>query len=201
MGTLGSCGSTGDNGPATSATIAGYSNVVVDTVGNIYIGDYSNNAIRVVPVSTGIITTIIGTIGSSGYSPDGTLGTSAQLNGPAMGSVDNAGNVYFLDGCSMVRKLNLSTGTLVTLSGINGSYGSTGDGGPASAALMECPSYTAFDTAGNLYVADTGNSTMRMINTAGIISRIAGTIGVSTFSGDGGAATNATLQYPFYYTY
>jgi trimeric autotransporter adhesin len=200
-GVIGSCGTSGDGVPATSARLAMNVDMAVDPAGNIYVGDYTNDAIRKVSVSTGIITTIAGTLGSSGTSPDGTVATSALLTAPAVGSVDSDGNVYFVEACQMLRKLDVSTGKLVTLAGTSGSQGSSGDGGPATAALLSCPSFTAIDTTGNLYVADTGNGTIRMINSNGIINRIAGTVGSFSFSGDNGPATSAALNEPFDLTF
>jgi sugar lactone lactonase YvrE len=175
---------------------------VVDGEGNIYIGDYANQAVRKVSATSGTITTIAGTIGTSGTSGNGGPATSALLDSPLMGSVDAKGNVYVLDDCSDVRKIDATTGVITLIAGTAGTDGLSGDGGQASAALLTCPGAAAFDTSGNLYVADSGTSEIRKISaTTGIISDVAGQNNVFGSSGTGGQATSASFDELFDISY
>jgi hypothetical protein len=128
---------------------------------------------------------------------DGGAATSAQIGACNM-SFDKAGNMYIADfGNSRIRKVN-TAGIISTVAGINtggssGSYG--GDGGPATAANLYGPTSAIVDAAGVLYLSDGNNNRIRKVGTNGIITTIAGT-GVSGYSGDGGKATSAKLQYP-----
>ena len=188
---FGSFGFGGDGGPATAARLNRPSGVAVDGAGNLFIADDDNNRIRKVDAA-GIITTVAGT-GESGFSGDGGPAVDAGLNGPSGVAVDGAGNLFIADGYnSRIRKVDAS-GVISTVAGI--SFGFGGDGGPAVDARLLGPSDVAVDGAGNLYVADAGNRRVRRIDTAGVISTIAG-MGESGFSGDGGPATAARLNYP-----
>ena len=188
----GSAGYSGDGGPATSASLNAPAGVAVDASGDIFISDDTNNRIRKVNPS-GVITTVAGT-GSAGYSGDGGPATSAQLRGPTDVVVDSAGNLYVADaGNSRVRKVS-SSGTITTVAG-NGGSGYSGDGGPATSAALASPVGVSLDTGGNLYIADFGNNTVRKVNPSGTISTLAGT-GSSGYSGDGGPGTSAKLNTP-----
>jgi sugar lactone lactonase YvrE len=184
----------GDGAAALLAQVRDPTSVKVDGAGNIYIADRGNHCIRKINAS-GTISTIAGTGGSSGMSGDGSAATSAQLNTPSSMAIDGAGNIYITDyGNNRIRKVNTS-GIISTIAGGIVS-GSTGDGGPAVDALLNRPQGINLDAAGNLYFADELNNAIRKINlTTGIITRVAGA-GSSSFSGDGGAATAATLRYP-----
>ena len=141
-----------------------------------------------------IITTIAGK-GTIGYSGDGGPATAAELFFPSGVTVDGSGNVYIADYENhRIRKINTS-GIISTIAG-NGSQGYSGDGGPATAAELYYPYGVAVDGSGNVYVADDFNFRVRKINTAGIISTIAGNGGAG-YSGDGGPATNAEIDRPF----
>ena len=184
-------GHTGDGGPATLASISNPNGVGVDNLGNVYIPDQSTNYLRKVSTS-GIITTIAGN-GVPGYSGDGGPATLASMNLPNMVTSDAAGNIYVAEfNNSVIRKINTS-GIISTFAGL-GSAGYSGDGGPATAAKINGPAGICFDAAGNCIVTDAHNNRLRKINTAGVISTIAGT-GVPGFSGDGGLATLAELKY------
>lgn len=182
----------GDGGQAVLAGLANPLGIATDATGNLYIADQANRRIRKVSPS-GIITTIAGT-GTFGFSGDGGLATAAQLNEPQAVAVDNAGNVYIADGFNFrIRKINTS-GIITTIAG-NGVSGFSGDGGPATAASMGYPVGVAVDASGNVYVADWSNNRIRKITSGGIISTFAG--GSSQgFSGDGGQAASASLDYP-----
>jgi sugar lactone lactonase YvrE len=187
----------GDGGPAISTGVNARS-VAVDNTGDLYIADAANNRVRKVDVATGIITTVAGD-GSRGYSGDGGLSISAQLDGPTGVAVDTAGNLYIADGTrdgnNRIRRVVATTGVITTVAGI-GSHGSSGDEGPATLAQFASLGGLATDTSGNLYIADNFNNRVRMVSAAtGIITTVAG-IGVAGSAGDGGLATNAELNNP-----
>jgi trimeric autotransporter adhesin len=192
----GSYGYSGDGGLATSADFSSPDDIAIDASGNIYIADAANNRIRLVTKSTGIISTVAGT-GSSGYSGDGGIATSAALNYPRGVTIDASGNIYIADTYNhRIRMVTKSTGIISTVAG-NGSYGYSGDGGLATSALLYNPRGVAIDASGNIYIADTFNHRIRMVMlSTGIISTVAGT-GSYGYSGDGGIATSAKLYYPY----
>ena len=141
----------------------------------------------------GTINTFAGT-GNRGYSGDGGLATLAQLGTPAGVAADALGNVYIVDADNhVVRKVD-SNGIITTVAGTGGKNFS-GDGGPATAALLNAPNDVAVDGYGNLYIADLGNHRIRKVNQSGLITTIAGN-GSDQFSGDGGPAIAAGLNFP-----
>jgi sugar lactone lactonase YvrE len=190
----GTKGYSGDGGAATSAEI-GSDAVTVDTAGNIYLADTSNNRIRKVTVSTGIITTVAGN-GTAGFSGDGGAATSAELNVPDGVVVDSAGNIYIADhNNERIRKVTVSTGKISTVAG-NGTAGYAGDGGAATSAELNGPGGLALDSAGNIYFGDFGNNRIRKVTVStGKISTVAGN-GTAGYSGDGGAPDNAEINGP-----
>jgi len=196
----GNLGFSGDGGPATSAALGGPAGVAVDSAGNLYIADYANHRIRKV-TAAGIISTIAGSL-LPGFSGDGGPATSAQLFGPAGVTLDAAGNIYIAEAGNAtgfgnrIRKVN-TAGIISTIVG-NGTRGFSGDGGPAIRAQINPFSVRvgmAVDSAGNLYFADVANHRIRKVDTAGIITTVAGN-GIAGFSGDGGPATAAGLNNP-----
>ncbi len=181
-------GYSGDGGPATAAKIDRPADVALDHSGNIYFTDYGNNRIRKINAA-GIITTVVGT-GTAGYSGDGGPATAAKLYIPCGMIFDSSDNLYFCDyGNYAVRKVDAS-GVISTVAG-NGSDGFSGDGGPATAARIDA-GRIAFNKSGDLFLADYHNNRVRMVNTSGIISTVAGTGGTG-YSGDGGPATAAQI--------
>jgi len=198
----GTLGFSGDNKLATKVEIDNPTGLAVDSLGNLYIGDWNNYRIRKVDTS-GQITTIAGTgmpcFGMSTCSGDGGPATSAQLGAPYGITADGMGNLYFVDGtygCSCVRKIDAS-GVIHTVAG--GGTSVPGDGGPATSALL-MPVAVALDSIGNLYISENNayspsSFRVRKVDTAGTITTIAGT-GTAGFSGDGGPATAAQLSNP-----
>ena len=127
----GTAGFGGDGGPATSALLNTPADVKLDGAGNFYIADSANHAIRMVNASTGIIYTIAGIGGQSGYSGDGGQATLAHLAYPSGIAFDGDHALYISDtGNNAIRKVDLSTGIITTVAG-TGTAGSTGDGGAA----------------------------------------------------------------------
>ncbi len=182
-------GFSGDNGPATLANLNLPSGVALDSIGNVYIADVNNHRIRKVTVSTGIITTIAGN-GTAGFGGDGTPATNAVFYAPQDVCFDKIGNLYIADlNNGRIRKIG-TDGIITTIAG-NGTSSSTGDGGPATAATTS-PWGICTDDTGNVYIAQPGIGICRVrkINTAGIISTVAGD-GTGTYSGDGGPAIAA----------
>ena len=191
---LGGGGYSGDNGPATAATLNAPYGIVCDGIGNIYFSDAANNRVRKINPE-GIISTIAGNGSAGGYAGDGGAATAATLNGPAGLAIDRFGNIYIAD-CSnnVVRKVN-NAGIISTFAGIAGSggYGSySGDGGPATAAHLSNQYSVVTDQIGNIYIGDWHNYRMRKVDTFGIITTVAGN-GINGFSGDGGLATDAEI--------
>ena len=190
----------GDNGPALSAYLSAPTGVALDSSGNLYIADTGNNRIRKVDTK-GIITTVAGSGDwPGGYSGDNGPATSAQLCLPSGIAVDGSGNLYIGDTTNnRIRKVD-TKGIITTVAGTGGSRagnwgGYSGDNGPASSAQLAGPTGIALDGAGNLYIADTGNSVIRRISAGGTITTVAGT-GVEAFSGDNGPAVSAQLWAP-----
>lgn len=194
----GSPGFSGDGGPATQAQIYGPYELAVDSTGNLYIADRGNERVRKVDIN-GMITTVAGT-GIRGLSPDGTLATQAQLNFPSGVAFDGSGNLYIV-GNENHRVLKVDTnGIITTVAGSGGmgdSAGSySGDGAPATQAHLYDPVDVAFDSSGNMYIADYGNRRVRKVDANGIITTVAGT-GITVFNGDNILATQAQLGCPY----
>ncbi|MCY2990866.1 MAG: dockerin type I domain-containing protein [Planctomycetota bacterium] len=191
----GAQGYSGDGVPATAASFSRPSCVAVDSAGNLFIADAGNNRIRQVDHATGLITTIAGN-GTFGYSGDGGPATAAGLNGPQSVAVDSVGNLFIADANNQrIRKVDHATGVITTIVG-NGTWGYSGDGGPATAATLGIPLGVALDFAGNLFIADTANNRVREVNhVTGVITTVAGDE-TQGYSGDGGPATAASLNFP-----
>ncbi len=181
--------------PATSAQLYHPSTVVVDSKGNYYIADYFTYVIRMVSASTGNTGIIAGT-GTPGSTGDTDAATSATMFDVHGIAVDSGGNVYFSDTSSCrIRKIDnpLTNATPK----INTFFGNTTDPfcGPTAHTTLGAPGALAFDSKGNLYVADYANAIVYQITSSGTISPFAGS-GTYGNSGDGGPANKASLAYP-----
>ncbi len=184
----GSVGFSGDGGPATAATL-NPQGIGIDTIGNIYIADFYNYRIRKVNAVTHIITTIAG-IGTAGCTGSGGPATAAKVM-PGGLCVDRIGNIYVVDsGGGKVRKIDTS-GIITSIAG-NGTYGFSGDGGPATAAALAINNSICIDTFGNVFLA--ADKRIRKINTnTGLITTIAGN-GNWYYIGDGMHADSAQFE-------
>jgi len=184
----------GNGGPATMASLNYPWDVAVDAYGDLFIADTYNNVIREVDTD-GFNTTVAGN-GASRYSGDNGLATNASLSYPCGVAVDACGNLFIADTVNnLIRKVD-TNGIITTVAGnysTGGTYG--GDGGPATNASLNYPSVAVVDASGNLVIADAGNNVMREVGTNGIITTVAGN-GSCGYSGDGGLAANASLNYP-----
>jgi sugar lactone lactonase YvrE len=187
----------GDGALATQTPIFLPQGVVEDAAGNLYLSGSNNDRIRRVDAVTGVITTVAGD-GNPGYSGDGGPATQAMINTPAGIMIDGAGDIYFADtGNHAIRRIEATTQIITTVAGTPTVQGYHGDGGSATTATLSLPEGIVFDTAGDLYIADTGNDAVREVNAVtGIITTVAGT-GIAGYMGDGGAATAARLNSPW----
>jgi uncharacterized protein (TIGR03437 family) len=193
----GTSGYAGDGAAATKAQISGPSFITVDSSGTIYFSDTGNGVIR--KISGGNISTFAGDNAlGSGYNGDLLAANTAQLFSPEGVALDSSGNLYIGDtGNNRIRVVKKDGSSIDTYAGVaNGANGFYGDGGKAVYAPLYGPHGIAFDTAGNLFVADSGNERIRRIDTNGIITTVAGSSGVGGFGGDGGPATSALLNLP-----
>jgi hypothetical protein len=185
-------GDSGDGGPAVEAQLRNVWDIAIDLQGNLYIA--GDNRIRRVD-SHGVITTIIGGR-STGFSDDGGPAVDAQTDRVTGVTVDDLGNVYFIDyENGRIRKIDTS-GIITTIAGRGEKKGKEcffGEGVPATQAIFCGPEHLDVDSSGNIFVADTYNRRIRRIDTSGIISTIAGD-GSQAFTGDGGPATLAGLS-------
>ncbi len=197
-GTGNSDAATGDNGPATAAAIPYPLGVSIDSAGNLYTASEVVAVVRkITPGSDHLITgasdEIITTVAGGGMPTrgvgDGGPATQALLDNPQSAVGDGTGNLIIADtNGQRIRKV--TNGTISTIGG-TGTPGFSGDGGPATAALLSYPSKVAVDSSGNVFLADQNNNRIRRIDHNGVITTIAGG-GV----GDGLAATSIALNGP-----
>lgn len=182
-GAAGSAGSV--DGTGTAARFYCPAAVAIDSVGTVYVADTPNNAIRQIAAVTAAVTTLAGAAGTAG-SANGTAST-ARFNFPKAVALDRAGSVYLADtGNHTIRKVT-SAGAVTTLAGTAGSSGSAD--GSGSAARFNGPGAVAIDAAGNVYIADTGNATIRKLTPSGSVTTLAGAAGtVGSTDGPGGTA-------------
>ena len=190
----GTYGFQGDNGPAVQAELSDIHGIAVDSKGNVYISDTGNERIRVIYASNGNINTVAGN-GTFGYTGDGGAATSAELGRPGALAVDSSGNIYVPDyAFSVVRKIS-SNGTISTIAG-TGTFGNSGDGGPATKANLGSPVSVAVDSAGNIYIGDSYSQSIRKITTDGNIHTVATGMDAENLTVD----SAGNLYYPNYLT-
>ncbi|MCP4702198.1 MAG: hypothetical protein GY862_35865 [Gammaproteobacteria bacterium] len=187
----GTPGFSGDGGPAASAQFNYPIGIAVDG-GTLYISDTWNHRIRKIDPQ-GNISTIAGS-GIRGNTGDGGPAIEAELNFPAGLASDGAGNIYIADQNNhRVRKID-TNGNISTIAG-NGSRGTSGDKGPATAAQLDNPYGLALDSSGDLYISEIYGNVVRKVGAGGIISTIAGN-GVAGSGGDNAAPAEAQLNFP-----
>ena len=157
--------------------------VAVDSAGNVYVADTNNSVIRKITMG-GVVTTLAGAARSDG-SRDGT-GSAAQFWYPQGVAVDNAGNVYVADTDNQTIRKITNSGVVTTLAGLAGVAGSVD--GVGNAARFSAPTGVAVDSAGNVYVADKGNQTIRKITNSGVVTTLAGSAASSGAADGTGSA-------------
>jgi sugar lactone lactonase YvrE len=194
-GTLGTPGFSGDNGPAAAAKLNSPSAVVFDKDGNLFIADRGNNRIRKVEKSTGNITTIAGN-GSMGFTGDGGPALSASFNSISHLTFDSDGNLLVSDRLNhRIRKIDMTSNLINTVVG-NGSTTYPGDNNSPLQIGLDFPYSTAYNAAGDLFIADANlNRILKLNASTGLVTTVAGT-GTSGFSGDGNLASNAKINFP-----
>jgi len=186
-------GYAGDTGLAIQDELYWPTDVCADTAGNIYIADYGNNRVRKVNATTGKISTIAGN-GTAGFSGDGSMATSAELNAPTYVCSDKQGNIYISDvNNNVIRMIDAGTGKISTVAG-NDTGGFSGDGMLAVHASLLSPAGIFVNNKGDLYIADENNDRIRRV-AGGYITTVAGG-STATSIGDGNLSTNARLSSP-----
>jgi sugar lactone lactonase YvrE len=180
----------GEGTPALAVKVSADA-VEMDSGGNVFIADTENHRVRRIDARTGIITTVAGTAGRQ--LGDGGLAVASALNHPNAVAFDLGGNLLIAD--ETVKRVDAVTGMLTTI--VGGSYGFSGDGGPAlGAGFLQLVSI-ALDADGNLYISDLSDHRIRRVDgKTRIITTLAGT-GIEGFGGDGGPANSARLNRPW----
>ncbi|MCX6996217.1 MAG: hypothetical protein NTV49_03825 [Kiritimatiellaeota bacterium] len=177
------------DGTGSAARFNNPNGAAVDSAGNVYVADYNNHTIRKV-TAAGVVTTLAGSAGSSG-SADGT-GNAARFCGPIGVAVDSAGNVFVADSFNHTIRRVTPAGVVTTLAGSAGTPGSAD--GTGSVARFYNPTDVAVDSAGNVFVTDNNNHTIRKVTVAGVVTTLAGSAGTSG-SADG-AGNAARFNHP-----
>jgi len=180
-GTAGVIGSA--DGVRSAATFSDPGGVAIDKAGNVYVADTGNSTIRKI-TPAGVVSTLAGKAGAGG-SADGT-GAAARFQGPYGVATDAAGNVYVADTYNATIRKITPAGVVSTLAGKPGAGGSAD--GTGAAARFQGPYGVATDAAGNVYVADTGNNTIRKVTPAAVVTTLAGGVGGGYADGLGRAA-------------
>jgi sugar lactone lactonase YvrE len=189
----GTAGFSGDGGQAKKASFNLPSGLALDSKGNLYISDRSNNRIRMV-TPKGIVHTYAGN-GEEGYGGDSGPALKARIDRPFGLAIDKKDNLYIADRRNnRIRKVNPS-GIITTVAG-DGGFFFMGDNGPSYRASIAGPTGVAVDDKGNLYIADRNNNRIRMVNKQGMIRTIAGT-GQQDYNGETELARDTNLHLPF----
>lgn len=183
----------GDNGPASLAKFDRPHGMVVDGAGSLYIADRRNHRVRVITADRNIRT--YAGDGQDRYFGDGRSPLQASLREPVAVALNARGELLIADYGDNRIRIVTSDGVIQTFAG-NGEFSSSGDGGPASRASFLEPSGLAVDSTGNVFVLESGGNRIRRIDTAGIVTTVAGT-GATGFSGDGGSSLRAQFDTPF----
>ncbi len=200
---VGYCGRLGYNGdgkfPPLKTKFDDPIGIVENSTGTMFVADEQNARVRRV-TPDGVVSTILG----GGKTPlpdavDGTLGTSIKMSHPSYLALDANGNLYVSDFLwNEVVRID-PQGRITHIAG-TGAAGFGGDGGPATSALLDFPTGLALDARGRLYISDSFNNRIRMVDSRGRISTVAGSgptgSGAGSYSGEGGRATAATLNAP-----
>lgn len=191
----------GDGLAATRASLNNPRGVFVDTDGSIYFADQNNHRIRKVDAVTGLVSTVAGD-GVPRFLDDGYSASTTPINSPSDVFLDRDGNMFIADtGNNRIRRVDAETGIITTVAGRFGE-GFSGDGGPATEAMLDSPVSVVVDVAGRIYICDGGNFRVRRVELDGTIVTIAGSaprpsvIGLifPGYSGDGGPATMAEFD-------
>jgi hypothetical protein len=190
----GQAGQTGDNGPATGALLTAPQGVAATPDGGFLIADTGNHRVRRVDAAGTITASTSLPTNGAGFSGDGGSSTGARLNAPAR-VAPLAGGGYLIADTNNNRIRRVSAQGLIDTVAGNGTSGSGGDGGPATAASLTQPEGVAPTPAGGILIADTGNERIREVAPDGTITTRAGT-GTLGFTGDGGDPTLAQLSHP-----
>jgi len=185
----------GLGGPATQAEMYFPEGVAMDPSGNLFIADSGLNRILKLDHSSGNLSLYAGISSLNGGSGGNGVATSVALNTPHSVATDSSGNVYIADTLNQVIREVTPDGNSTVIAGQVGSYGYSGDGGPATSAKLNYPWAVAVDGSNNIFVADTNNGCIREIAASnGYISTVAGNCGSSGYAGDSGPATAAAAQ-------
>ena len=172
-------GYSGDGGPATEAMIGVVRHLFIDSDGHLYLADQTNNRIRKVDGSTGIITTVAGN-GSGGADGDDGPATDARINSPWGVAVDDGGNIFIAGlNSQRIRKVDGTTGIITTVAGGSTRQMYAGDGGPATDTTIWSPIDVSLDSQGNLYLSEISGHRVRKVEGIAVPT----TIGVGVFSG------------------
>jgi streptogramin lyase len=162
--------------------------------GDLFIADSANDVIRKVDQASGMITTVVGEGGKPGDDGDGGPATAAHLSGPKGIVFDASWNLLIADsGNDKIRRVDAATGVITTIAG-TGETGLTGNGGPATAAKLSEPRTLAVAPDGSIFFTEPKENIVRRIDPTGVITLFAGT-GKAGFSGDGGPASKAQLNF------
>ena len=176
------------DGTGASASFKGPQGIATDSAGNLYVADWGNNTVRKI-TPAGVVTTLAGTAGVIG-STDGS-GPAASFDGPSGAAIDSAGNIYISDSNNATIRMVTPAGVVTTVAGASSKPGSAD--GTGSSARFNRPSGEATDSAGNVWVADTGNSTIRKVTPAAVVTTLAGAAAVQGSADGTGPAASFNL--------